>query len=232
MVRAHGGTAWTPEALRRIRLAKSGGAIVLEPTTSSASASPTAKLYPPAPAILPAIADGSDAAVAAATLPAAAARPSTSLYTAVAAYEAHFEAEAKSGQVSEGRWANVVYAMRRLKFAVPDRPRASMGFAEIRTVVNYFTARPVTPRPAASSRRTRSSTRCPSSAACSPGSPTTACGPRRPLSTNCSNTIATSSTPRRSWTRSRTRSPSRSTNWPRCGRRACTSDRSCCSCSV
>lgn len=40
---------------------------------------------------------------------------------------------------------NALYAMGRLKYAMPDRPLATVGFDEIRTLVAHFASRPLSP---------------------------------------------------------------------------------------
>lgn len=156
LIRVHGGDVWTAEALRRIQLAKSGATFSSPaPPTPPAPAAPLSTSPPPPPrqGAMPAPTGSADDATAPPATPPTAPRSAAtgaassgkSLYTAMMEYESAAERDAKSGQISRGRWANVSYAMRRLRFAMADQPLAHVGYDEIRRVVNYFAARPVSP---------------------------------------------------------------------------------------
>src|SRR5687768_10364897 len=102
LIRAHGGSVWTAEALRRIQLAKARGQDSQAPRgTGTVTGAPAAAGAPRAIAPLP----------SAPTKAIESAAPSGKyLYTAINEYLAGIEADAKAGQISTGRWVNISYA--------------------------------------------------------------------------------------------------------------------------
>jgi integrase len=137
----HGGRAWTPEALRRIEAAKKGTA---DPRATGALAPvPPPPVAPPVvqPVVAPVL-PLPQQAVLPPPAPAGAAPGQKHLYDAVAEYVAGAKSRADAGQLAMGRWLNLSYSLDRLKRAVADRPLVSIGFKEVRAIVDHFAGRP------------------------------------------------------------------------------------------